>query len=77
MGANASKKVLDLNGAAEYLMFHPLTVRRLAVSGIIGRKIGARWRFRTEDLDRYLTNDGTVVTDNRGGSNEQVQAGNS
>lgn len=77
MSASDNKKVLDKNGAAEYLMLHPQTVNRLAIKGLIGRKIGQRWRFRVEDLDRFLTNDGAAVTASRGASNEQVQAGNS
>jgi excisionase family DNA binding protein len=46
------KRLLDVEGAAEFLGLHPETVRIKARSGELpGRKIGREWRFRPEDLD--------------------------
>jgi excisionase family DNA binding protein len=45
-----------VRGAAEYLMVHTATVHRLALKGVIGRKIGKVYRFKIEDLDAFLTN---------------------
>ncbi len=49
--------VMDLNTAAAYLSYHPVTMRewkRLG-KGPPGRKVGGRWRFLKSALDAYLT----------------------
>ena len=48
----ARPRLLTVMEAAEYLRFHPEHVRRMTREGRLpGRKIGAEWRFRPEDLD--------------------------
>ena len=76
MQLTGMKSVLTATEAAEYLMVSRATMVRLAKSGQVGRKVGKLWRFRRDDLDRYISH--VVVSDsaNRGASNEQVSAGN-
>jgi hypothetical protein len=57
-------------------MLHPNTVNRLALRGLIGRKVGKRWRFKIDDLDRYMTNDTVAPAIGRGVTHESLQAGN-
>src|SRR3569623_898648 len=48
--------VMDLVTAAEYLGFHPVTLRewKREGDGPPGRKIGRRWRCHKPSLDAYI-----------------------
>jgi excisionase family DNA binding protein len=49
------KEVLNVDEAAEYLGFNPVTVRLKARSGEIpGRKIGREWRFSRRRLLEWI-----------------------
>lgn len=49
------KEVMTPLEAAEYLSLHVRTIYRLARSGEIpARKVGGRWRFRKDVLDKWL-----------------------
>ncbi len=52
-------EVMDLETAAAYLGFHPVTLRewKRRGEGPPGRKIGGRWRFHKPTLDFYLGGD--------------------
>jgi excisionase family DNA binding protein len=58
--------VVDVRGAAEYLLVSPQTVIRLAKKGHIGRKVGKLWRFTLTGLERYV--DGEGASDEAGNS---------
>jgi excisionase family DNA binding protein len=46
--------VWDPNQAAEFLKFHPTTVKRMAREGSLPAfRIGNRWRFRPSELDAW------------------------
>jgi hypothetical protein len=73
----AQKEVVDKYAAAEYLGLSPWTVMRRANEGIIGRRLGKKWRFTMNELRAYANGSLTADSATRGASNEQVQAGNS
>lgn len=49
--------VMDLETAAAYLQYHPVTLRNWMRKrkGPPGRKVGGNWRFLRAALDAYLT----------------------
>jgi hypothetical protein len=49
-------EVMDLLTAADYMGFHPVTMRewKRKGEGPPGRKVGGRWRFHKPALDAYL-----------------------
>ena len=49
--------VMDLETAAAYLQYHPVTLRNWLRKrkGPPGRKVGGNWRFLRAALDAYLT----------------------
>jgi excisionase family DNA binding protein len=48
--------LIDAGRAAELLMLHPKTVKRLAQDGVLpGMKIGRVWRFRESSLDAWMS----------------------
>jgi excisionase family DNA binding protein len=49
-------EVMDLMTAADYMGFHPVTLRewKRKGEGPPGRKVGGRWRFHKPALDAYL-----------------------
>ncbi len=50
------KEILTPREAAEYLSVHVRTIYRLAKNGEIpGRKVGGRWRFKKDVLDKWLS----------------------
>ena len=52
---NEEPSLMTINEVAAYLRLHPLTVRRLAISGEIPAfKIGKQWRIKRELLDRRI-----------------------
>jgi excisionase family DNA binding protein len=49
------ERLFTLKEAAEFLRLHPRTVREYVRRGELkGRLIGARWRFRRQDLDSFV-----------------------
>lgn len=49
------KNKIDINTAAEYLGYHPQTLRNMASSGKIpALKRGAKWFFEKSDLDKLI-----------------------
>ena len=72
-----TREILNVDQAAEFLGFHPYTVREKARSGEIpGRKVGREWRFSREALLEWIKEGETprhpgyvvVVTPNPEGS---------
>jgi excisionase family DNA binding protein len=52
---NITHDVLTLCEAAEFLRVHENTLLRLATAKKVpGRKVGGRWRFSREALQRFL-----------------------
>jgi len=50
------KEIMTPLEAAEYLSLHVRTIYRLAKTGEIpARKVGERWRFKKDALDRWLS----------------------
>jgi len=48
--------VLTAEEAARYLRLHVKSVHRLVKEGKIpGRKVGGRWRFHRDELEKWLT----------------------
>ena len=61
---------MTLQEVAEYLQLSKDLVYRLAQSGrISASKVGSRWRFRRERIDRWME-DMAVDTDTRGSSKD-------
>ena len=53
-------KVLTLQEVAKYLRVHPSTVYRLAKKGQIPAfKLGSDWRFNSESIDRWRSEQDT------------------
>ena len=49
-------KILTLKEVAEYLKLTEKTAYRLAAEGKLpGFKVGGSWRFKREDIDRWIT----------------------
>ena len=64
---------MTLQEVAEYLQLSKDMIYRLAQNGRIpASKVGSRWRFRRERIDRWME-DMAVDTDTRG-SSEDVRA---
>jgi excisionase family DNA binding protein len=52
---NPNGRVFTVKELAKYLRVHSTTVYRLAKNGQLpGFRIGSDWRFRAEDVDRWL-----------------------
>jgi len=52
----AIEPLIDATQAARMLKLHPVTVREMALRGVIpGLKIGKVWRFRASSLDEWVT----------------------
>jgi excisionase family DNA binding protein len=50
------KEIMTPSEVAEYLSVHVRTIYRLAKKGEIpGRKVGGRWRFKKDVLDKWLS----------------------
>jgi len=50
------KEIMTPREAAEYLSVHVRTIYRLAKKGEIpGRKVGGRWRFKKDVLDKLFS----------------------
>ena len=48
-------KILTLKEVAEYLKLTEKTAYRLAAAGKLpGFKVGGSWRFKREDIDRWI-----------------------
>jgi excisionase family DNA binding protein len=46
---------MTIDEVAEYLLLHPLTVRRLAREGTLpAYKVGRRWQIGRADLERWI-----------------------
>lgn len=55
MEMNVNVDVMDVCQAAAWLKIHPVTLRRLAASGLIpAKKLGNQWRFSRQALFDYL-----------------------
>jgi len=64
-------KILTVEEAAKYLNLNPQTVTRKAQKGTLPAfKIDNRWRFRQEEIDRWITN-----RSNRGIKEESFKGG--
>jgi excisionase family DNA binding protein len=49
------ESIFTVNDLAKYLKINPQVVTRMAKKGEIpGFKVGNRWRFRREDVDRWI-----------------------
>ena len=47
--------IMTVDDIAEYLLMHPLTVRRLANEGVLPMfKVGRQWRAKRAILDRWI-----------------------
>lgn len=56
--APESDDILTIDGLAEYLKISKSTLYKLAKEGKLpGQKVGKRWRFHREAVDRWLQND--------------------
>jgi excisionase family DNA binding protein len=48
-------ELYDVAAVAEYFAVHPMTIRRWAHSGRLpARRVGAKLRFKREDLEAFL-----------------------
>ena len=71
MDATMQSRWMTLQEVAEYLQLSKDMIYRLAQSGRIpASKVGSRWRFRRERIDRWME-DMAVDSDSRG-SHEEV-----
>lgn len=77
MAEYEQREVVDKRAAADYLGLSESTVMRRAMEGIIGRRLGKKWRFTMSELRDYASGRLAVEATDRGASNEQIQAGNS
>ena len=72
MDATMQSRWMTLQEVAQYLQLSKDMVYRLAQSGKIpASKVGSRWRFRRERIDRWME-DMSVDSDSRG-SQEEVR----
>ena len=70
MDSTMEDRWMTLQQVAEYLQLSKDMIYRLAQSGRIpASKIGSRWRFRRERIDRWME-DKAVDTDARGSRQE-------
>jgi excisionase family DNA binding protein len=55
VGKAMTDEILTLQEVAEYLKLAEKTAYRLAAEGKLpGFKVGGSWRFRAEDIDRWI-----------------------
>jgi len=55
-------EIMTLHNAAEYLNCHPSTVHRLVTrGGLPGFRLGRQWRFRREDIERWIEKHETIA----------------
>ena len=72
VSTNMQNRWMTLQEVAEYLQLSKDLIYRLAQSGRIpASKVGSRWRFRRERVDRWM--EGMAVDTNASGSNEDGQ----
>ena len=72
MSANMQHRWITLQEVAEYLQLSKDLIYRLAQSGRIpASKVGSRWRFRRERVDRRM--EGMAVDTNASGSYKDGQ----
>ena len=70
MSATMQSRWMTLQEVAEYLQLSKDMIYRLAQSGRIpASKVGSRWRFRRERIDRWME-DMAVNTDAQGSSKD-------
>ena len=70
MDAILQSRWMTLQEVAEYLQLSKDMIYRLAQSGRIpASKVGSRWRFRRERIDRWME-DMAVDTDEQGSSRD-------
>ena len=70
MDATTQSRWMTLQEVAEYLQLSKDMIYRLAQNGRIpASKVGSRWRFRRERIDRWME-DMAVGTEARGGRND-------
>jgi excisionase family DNA binding protein len=52
--------MMTVRDVARYLRVHDITIYRMVNSGRLPAvRVGRVWRFRREDIDRWLTSNGT------------------
>ena len=72
MSTNMQHRWMTLQEVAEYLQLSKDLIYRLAQSGRIpASKVGSRWRFRRERVDRWM--EGMAVDTNASGGYEDGQ----
>ena len=72
VSTNMQNRWMTLQEVAEYLQLSKDLIYRLAQSGRIpASKVGSRWRFRRERVDRWM--EGMAVDTNAPGSYEDGQ----
>ena len=53
--AGENPDIMTIQEVAEYLNCHPVTVRLLLAQGELRAfRLGSNWRFRREDIDRWI-----------------------
>jgi len=53
--AGENPDIMTIQEVAEYLACHPVTVRGLVADGELPAiRLGSSWRFRREDVDRWI-----------------------
>ena len=78
MAKETQRAVVDIKVAADYLGISLTKAYKLVQQGKMpGKRIGERWRFKMIELEQFASSVVMSDTDNRGASNEQIQAGNS
>jgi len=64
--AQVAERLMTVRDMAEYLNFTETTIRSMAKGGELpGFKIGHRWRFKREEVEMWLQDNGSNT--NRGG----------
>ena len=72
MDATMQSRWMTLQEVAEYLQLSKDMIYRLAQSGRIpANKVGSRWRFRRERIDRWMED--MAVDSHSKGSQEEVR----
>ena len=61
------REVMNIFEASQYLKCHPSTLRRLLKHGRVpGFKIGSDWRFRRDQIDKWMDEHTVKVRMGRG-----------
>jgi len=62
--AREGPEIMTLQDVAEYLNCHPVTVHRLLAHGKLPAfRLGSNWRFRREDIDRWIEKRETMAAE--------------